>query len=49
MQPIAMDGVAWSVCWSVGLSVMTASPAKMAELIMMPFGTLKKLFYPFMF
>ena len=34
MWPIATDGVAWSV----GLSVMTVSPAEVAEPIVMPFG-----------
>jgi len=32
MRPIATDGVAWSVCLSVCLSVTTVSPAKAAEL-----------------
>jgi len=32
------DGVAWSVSLSVCLSVTLVSPAKMAELIEMPFG-----------
>jgi len=35
MLPITTAGVAWSV----GLSVMTVSPAKVAEPIEMPFGT----------
>ena len=31
------------VCLSVGLSVMTVSPAKVTELIVMPFGILTQL------
>ena len=38
MQPIVTDGVAWSVCLSVGLSVAVLSPAKTAEPIEMPFA-----------
>ena len=38
MRPIATDGVAWSVCLSVGQSVTIVSSAKMAEPIKMPFG-----------
>jgi len=37
MRPIVTD-VAWSVSLSVGLSVTIVMPAKMAELIEMPFG-----------
>ena len=33
MWPVATDGVVWSVC----LSVRTVSPAKAAELIVVPF------------
>jgi len=36
MQPIATDGVAWSV----GRSVTIVSPAKTAEPIEMPFGNM---------
>jgi len=39
MQPIAADGVEWSVGLVVRLSVMTVSPTKTAEPIEMPFGT----------
>ena len=38
MRPIVTDGVAWSVCSSIGLSVSVVSPAKTAEPIEMPFG-----------
>jgi len=38
MQSIATDGVAWSLCWYVCLSVTTVSPAKTAKAIEMPFG-----------
>jgi len=38
MWPIVTNGVAWSLCLSVGLSVMTVSTVKTAELIEMPFG-----------
>jgi len=43
MQPIATDGVAWSVRWSVGLSVMTLSLKKAAEPTVMPFGMLTRV------
>jgi len=39
MRPIAIDGVAWSVCLSVGLSVTTVSPTNTTEAIVMPFVT----------
>jgi len=38
MQPVATDKVVWSVGLSVCLSGSWTSPAKMAELIEMPFG-----------
>jgi len=38
MWPIVTNGVAWSLCLSVGLSVIIVSPVKTAELIEMPFG-----------
>ena len=38
MRPIVTDGVAWSVCRSVCLSVTIVSPAKTAEVIVIPFG-----------
>jgi len=38
MRPIVADGVAWSVCQSVFLSVSNMSSAKTAEPIAMPFG-----------
>jgi len=38
MQPTVTDGVAWSVCLSVGLTVTVFSPAKSTELIEMQFG-----------
>ena len=38
MQPNVTDRVVWSVCLSVSLSVTVVSPAKMTELIEMPFG-----------
>jgi len=38
MWPIVIDRVAWCVCQSVHLSVTIVSPAKMTELIEMPFG-----------
>jgi len=38
MRPVATDGVAWSVCRSVGLSVTTVSPEKTAEPSEIPFG-----------
>jgi len=39
MRLIATDGAAWSVCWSVGLSVRhDREPCKRAEPIEMPFG-----------
>jgi len=37
MRTIATDGVVWSVCLSIGLSVTTVSPAKTADLIEMTF------------
>ena len=37
-MPIVTDRVAWSVSLSVSLSVTAVSPAKMTELIKMPFG-----------
>jgi len=43
MQPIATDGVAWSVGLSVGLSVTTVSPAKAAEPIVIPFVMLTRV------
>jgi len=39
MQPIATDGVEWSVC----LSVTTMSAAKTAEPIEIPFGIITRL------
>jgi len=39
MQPIATDGVAWSV----GLSVTTVSPTNAAEPIVVPFGILTQV------
>jgi len=42
MRPITTDGAAWSVgssvCLAISLSLITMSPAKMAEPIEMPFG-----------
>jgi len=38
VRPVVTDGVAWSVSWSVGLSVIIVSPAKLAESIEMLFG-----------
>jgi len=38
MWPIVTDGIVWSVCLSVSLSVTIMSPAKTAELIEAPFG-----------
>ena len=41
MQSIATDGVVWSVCLSVGLSVChDREPAKTTELMEMSFGFL---------
>jgi len=39
MRPIVTDGVAWSVCLSVGQSVTITNPAKTAEPMEMLFGT----------
>jgi len=39
MQPIATDGIAWSVGQSVCWSVTTVNPVKTAEPIEMPFVT----------
>jgi len=41
MQPIATDGVLWSVCQC--LSVTTVSPAKAGVLMVMTFGILNWL------
>jgi len=38
MRPIVADGVAWSVCLSVGRYVTVLSPAKTAEPIEISFG-----------
>jgi len=43
MWPIATDEVAWSVGLSVCLSVMIVSPAKTAELIVVPFTILTRM------
>jgi len=44
MLPIVTDGVAWSVCLSVGLSVChDREPYKMAEPIVMLFGMLTRV------
>jgi len=37
MPPVVTDGVAWSVCQSVCLSVMIMNLAKITELMEMPF------------
>jgi len=38
MRLIVTDQAAWSVCWSVALSVTVVNPAKAAQPIEMPFG-----------
>ena len=38
MRPVATDGVAWSVCLEICLSVTIVGPAETAEPIEMPFG-----------
>jgi len=38
MRSVVTDGVTWSVSWSVGLSVIIVSPAKVAESIKMLLG-----------
>jgi len=43
MRPVVTDGLAWSVCLSVCLSVTIVSPAKTAEPIEMPFGMWTKM------
>ena len=43
MRSIAADGIVYSVGLSVCLSVMAMSPAKAAEPIEMPFGTLTRV------
>jgi len=43
MRPVVIDRVVWSVGLSVDRSVTLVSPAKMAELIQIPFRLLARM------